>query len=466
MTTLYAQSTGNHSEIIWNTASNGSGTNEIPTAADTLVSNSYTITIADNLTVVKVTNTGGGTFKLSNGITLTCTDGTAGVVGDASDAGAITFDLDSPNAATLAAKVLGGNGSKEWGINFMGTGQLTINGSVTGGSFSGASATGADGVYMPAAGTLIVSNGTSNAVVGGSGAYGRGVNCTAATGATITITGNVTGGGSYALYATGAATITITGNLTGGGNGASALYATGAATITITGTVTGGTNSAYCLYATGAATITITGNLTGGSSSYALYATGAATITITGTLQASASAAALSSTSASAKIALTGPLLSSSTAHGTANASGVNPVYAMRWWPKETAIGTFYYELRGDAVVDGVRPARTLYVAEGVTGDNSLLPVPANVRHGISYAVNNALTGTCHVPPAASVLYGVPVDATTGTAEVSGSDPTTIAAAVWDHLLVDMDTSNSAGARLKQLASTDTVGGIVAALGV
>lgn len=418
MTTLYAQSTGNHSEIIWNTASNGSGTNEIPTAADTLVSNSYTITIADNLTVVKVTNTGGGTFKLSNGITLTCTDGTAGVVGDASDAGAITFDLDSPNAATLAAKVLGGNGSKEWGINFMGTGQLTINGSVTGGSFSGASATGADGVYMPAAGTLIVSNGTSNAVVGGSGAYGRGVNCTAATGATITITGNVTGGGSYALYATGAATITIT------------------------------------------------GNLTGGSSSYALYATGAATITITGTLQASASAAALSSTSASAKIALTGPLLSSSTAHGTANASGVNPVYAMRWWPKETAIGTFYYELRGDAVVDGVRPARTLYVAEGVTGDNSLLPVPANVRHGISYAVNNALTGTCHVPPAASVLYGVPVDATTGTAEVSGSDPTTIAAAVWDHLLVDMDTSNSAGARLKQLASTDTVGGIVAALGV
>ena len=43
-------------------------------------------------------------------------------------------------------------------------------------------------------------------------------------------------------------------------------------------------------------------------------------------------------------------------------------------------------------------------------------------------------------------------------------DPPAIA--FWDHLLSDMDTSDSAGARLKQLASTDAVGGIVAALGV
>jgi hypothetical protein len=49
----------------------------------------------------------------------------------------------------------------------------------------------------------------------------------------------------------------------------------------------------------------------------------------------------------------------------------------------------------------------------------------SNVRAGVTYA---GLTGTLAVPPAASVSLGVPVDNTTGTAVLTGSD---MASAVW-----------------------------------
>jgi hypothetical protein len=49
------------------------------------------------------------------------------------------------------------------------------------------------------------------------------------------------------------------------------------------------------------------------------------------------------------------------------------------------------------------------------------VPAASDVRFGTVYALGN-LTGTCHVPGAASVAFGVPVDATTGTATLTASD--------------------------------------------
>ena len=51
----------------------------------------------------------------------------------------------------------------------------------------------------------------------------------------------------------------------------------------------------------------------------------------------------------------------------------------------------------------------------------SNLPIPADVRNGVTYA-SGALTGTLNVPPASSVAVGVPVDNTTGTAMISVTD--------------------------------------------
>ena len=190
MTTLYAQSTGNWDAINWNTAANGSGSNQTPGASDTLVSNSYTVTVNGDYTVTKVTNTSGGTFTLANGVTLTCTDGTSGVLG-ASSGAAVTMSLNTPNAAYLVANVMGG-GNSQAGVLLSGTGSLTITGNVVAGSVVSAF-----GVYITAAGTLVV-------------------------------TGNCTGGTScHGIYtATGIAFVmTVTGTVTGGTNtGALGIY--------------------------------------------------------------------------------------------------------------------------------------------------------------------------------------------------------------------------------------------------
>jgi hypothetical protein len=56
---------------------------------------------------------------------------------------------------------------------------------------------------------------------------------------------------------------------------------------------------------------------------------------------------------------------------------------------------------------------------------NAAMPAEENVRSGVSYA-SGALTGTCAVPEANSVAWGVPIRNTTGTAALTP-------AAVWEY---------------------------------
>jgi hypothetical protein len=69
------------------------------------------------------------------------------------------------------------------------------------------------------------------------------------------------------------------------------------------------------------------------------------------------------------------------------------------------------------------------------------MPAASDVRFGTVYA-SGALTGSCYVPAAASVAFGVPVDATTGTAALTP-------ASVWDHLLSAITASDTIGLLLK-----------------
>ena len=406
MATLYAQSTGNWSAITWNTAANGSGSNQTPAAADTLVSNGYTVTVDANYTVTKVTNTGGGTFSLANGVTLTCTEATAGVVGDATNVGAVTMSLASPNAATLAAKVNGGDGANEYGVSLSGTGQITINGTVTGGTFVGTDATGADGVYISAGGTLIV----NAAVTGGSGQYSKGINC-GNVAATITITGNVVGSSSGyfcpAINNSGPSTITVTGTVAGGaGSYADAINNSGPSTITVTGNVTGGAvaYTGYGINNSGASTITVTGNVTAGAIP-GIRNTSAATLTHIGACVPSSGANAISSSAGTVQV--TGPLY--------ANASGKPSLYCTNWYWYSAAVGSLLMEVYTNSTPIA---KRSLYSADALPG----VPAAANVRQGTAYGPTNELTGTCAVPAAAAVLYGVNVDATTGTATLAAAD--------------------------------------------
>jgi hypothetical protein len=85
---------------------------------------------------------------------------------------------------------------------------------------------------------------------------------------------------------------------------------------------------------------------------------------------------------------------------------------------------------------------------------NAAMPAASNVRDGVSYA-SGALTGTCKVPAAASVAYGVPVDNTTGTAYLSQSD---VLAAVWGAATSSLTTAGSIGERLKNASTVASTG--------
>lgn len=94
------------------------------------------------------------------------------------------------------------------------------------------------------------------------------------------------------------------------------------------------------------------------------------------------------------------------------------PLVASNWQWKIPVSGETYMTFYDDS--DALNPAlRTFYL------DSSLslgYPAAANVRNGTVYGQTNNVTGTCAVPPAASVALGVPVDATTGTAILTAAD--------------------------------------------
>jgi hypothetical protein len=287
---------------------------------------------------------------------------------------------------------------------------------------------------------------------------------TAASPAVGTIVGNILGAtvSSTTVYGavinTSSGALTITGNVTGG-TGATAMGANNnsSGSITVTGNVTGGSAaSSYGIYNASTGSITITGNVTGGSGSTAPgaqnQATGILTINGIATGGTGSSAHGVNNIS-TGNVFVTravgnafgpGNTAGLSSATGANNTStgiievqelefgqyGMSPVLGTGIRLKKVAgnLVTFPYVDAGSA--------KTL--VDATTGQ---MPAATDVRDGVSYA-SGALTGSCKVPAAASVGFGVPVDATTGTAALTP-------ASVWDHLLTAITTSSTIGTLLK-----------------
>jgi hypothetical protein len=324
------------------------------------------------------------------------------------------------------------------------------------------------GIFTLASGVTLTANVTNKSAT-------TSRNClqfTAASPAEGFIVGNCTGGtvpGSVAAVNTFTGTLNITGNCQGGSVGG-ASFAYGASnllngTINITGNSQGSTSGAQSAGSNNASSgvINITGNATGGHSGNAFGTRNSSTGTI-GILGISAggTGAEGSRNILTGTINLTrakgntyGPGNTSGLAAvvGAANAGvgvieieeleygeyGMNPTSGtgIRLKKVSTNAAIFNYVDAGSA--------KTL-VDASTTGQ---MPAESDVRDGVSYA-SGALVGSCKVPAAASVGFGVPVDATTGTAALEPSD---IAAAVWDRVLTGAthNIPSSAGRRLRIL---------------
>lgn len=419
MALRYAVATGNWS----NTATWDGGT--LPTSADDVFSNGFTVTINGTFTVLSIRNTSnttptiasGGQFIFANGGNLTCTAAQAIFVGSTTPP--LEMTLNSPNTATFNGNVLTlANTNSYIAIRHSGTGTLNLNGNYSRGGAAGFNLSNFL-INCTNSGTLNIVGDLSNSVTGAPNLSMATLNITAAT--IVNITGNVTAGSATTYFG-------------------ATIYTSGASNITITGSVS--TNNGNDIAIVSASTLNIIGNITATGAQPAIYnITNICTINATGTITGSSSASAIYSA------------IIQSTAYNTGTIVRVNGNVI-----NNGNIMAVYAPL---VTLDAASPSWTF---QKNAGGNVILyafglPNQSDVRFGVVYGSLSDRTGTLRVPSAANVLSGVLVDNTTGTLLMTPAQ-------FWNYLISSGFTANSIGDRLQNAATVATTGGQIASYNI
>jgi hypothetical protein len=350
MAVRYAVATGNWS----NTATWNGGT--LPTSADDVYSNGFTVTIDQNVTVLSLRNTSGTGITAAGGFIVT---------------GSFTITADFYFA--------GGNL-----LTYNGTGTLNIIGNIP--------------VHVQ---------------------EGGGSNCWNFTGSgNITVIGNINtakSAGRSSINKTGSGKLTMTGNISLESNLNHNAITISAGDVEITGnitnsaTVAGNTN---VILHSGTGSLVVIGQLVNNST-----ANGTPNIVVSSTtslyfkhigsmINTSIIGNCVSIINYTSIVICTGPFISSS--------SAMLPFVCYRMNYQKT-IGS-YFELRDSSTNGALPPAASAPAARLVSPDTVVdAPIPANVRNGVTYALAT-LTGTLNVPSPDSVAKGVPTDNTVGNA--------------------------------------------------
>ncbi len=378
----------------------------VPGAADDAVSNTFTVVVDTNITVLSLSNSTTGGATLGGSFNFTAGGLTANVTSLTAAAAALvtfnhatgtnTFNVTNSFFPTVNAIQFAGNGTLNFNIPLIFSSAGIVNGAF----------------FKNGAGTLNFA-GNLNNTTGNNGV----INITAGT---VNITGNINGAAGSTQAATG---LTITGGTT-----------------TVTGSVTGGsgTGAAHGI-GISAGNLTVIGNVTGGSGTLAqgISSTTTGAITVTGTITANAQAG-LSSSSFASTVQVSGPLV---------NVNGISAILAVKFFI--TGTSTFWTNQSSVGV------NKILYTNDQVTG----FPSTANVRLGIAFGVANALTGTLIVPSPSNVLQGVGTDNTVGTLLMTPAQ-------FWNYLISSGFTVNSIGDRLQNASTVATTGGQIAAYNI
>ena len=447
MATILASQSGNFGDAsTW-------ATGTVPVAGDVVVANGRTITINVNVTCAELRNdtTGGATlgggFTLIDSITLTANLYLANPVSNG-QFNLLTYPSTSGRQAYIVGNVYGNTGGTGYGCHAIlhsGTGSLYITGNIAGGNAQGSS-TPTAGINNSANGTVVVNGNVSGGtgVVASYGVYN-------ALNGTIIINGNIAGGvGGATAYNAAAGQIVVNGNVAASGSVGVANASTGA--VIINGNVAASTANGCANSSAGS--IYIYGNATADSGVGALNS-GAGIISISGSATGSAANYGASNTSVGTLIvkrAVGGP--------GSAAVAGVNSSLASSL----TYVQEIEYGDLGQSPTTGPiiltdqstnvavfyrfgSSKKTLIDSSSIS---NTVPVAGDVRAGVVYN-NGNLTGTCQIPSAGSVAYGVAVDATTGTAVLNQSS-------IFDYLTSNTFASGSIGERIKNAATVSTMG--------
>lgn len=388
MADRWAVASGNWSS----TATWNGGT--LPTAADDVFADGFTVTIDQNVTVLSIRTTqrtggtAGGGFTINTGITVNANiiGGTSTVITRSSGAGTsfINGNINGVNSGVgIPAVSLTAS-----------SGLLVITGNVVGGTGNNSN----DGVSCAA--TVITGGITiTGNVTGGMAGSCRGVWHGSSTG-TVTINGIVSpsnAANSHGVLVAGSGPLFVVGTVNGGSNTGVGISNSSTGSVSVTGDVIAGSSSVG-ISNSSTGSVTVNGSVTGAATN-AISNTSGGTVTINGTITAGSGLPAISSTGFGHIIA-NGNLISA--------ANGVVPISANRLLINNTATIQHAYRVNNGGVA-GVE--RSLYTG----GVNLNQPAIANVRQGIVFGGSNEFTGTLIVPSAQFVSLGTPVDSGVGT---------------------------------------------------
>lgn len=474
----WAVASGNWSNTAtWN---NGASLG-VPTGSDIASCNNFNVVIDINANVTLLTNAlsgsttnpGGGQYFLNNGVTITAagTGSTPGIWPFAPQASGSLIVISGSNSATISGSMrMPGNqfggGGLGFGISMTGSANLTISGSVSGIAFSNNNvaithaSTGTLRIFGTVEGApgqggvnsahciLTSAAGTTN-ITGD--VYHWGFNTNAANNPiflstaihTLIITGSVYQGDFAQVTianTSGNSNIYISGSLIGRTTGTSAIISKATAgDIILVGNILGSTTAANAIAHTSTGNIIISGSIEKRGTGIPISTTGASTTIVTGNLFYTGS--------------ITGPFISSTSTSGLVRIGGsiqsfnnFNPIYS----PKIQLISTVpcAYDISADTFPKDVMFYDTSYT--------SSLPAQTNVRSGSIYGGTNQFSGSMVIPSASNVRYGVPVDTVTGSAILTPQD-------ILNYAVQNLTGSNSIGARLKNIATTQTTAATIAA---
>ena len=412
MATITSTATGN-----WSATGTWVG-GVVPTSVDDVVIGAnHTVTLDIDATIISLTGAANTTSNLAitTNRTLTCT----------ATNGIIAKSINS-----------GGGLVRITGVGII----VTINSNLTGASGGGG---GTFAVSVNSVSTVNINGELSNPLFN-SGGVNAPLNIGAA--ATVNIIGNVTGGtnaaapSANAIYANSSCILNILGNISGGtfGTGGTAITnTTSACTINITGSCI--SRIAPAISSTQSSTINISGSIITGTGASAITLSGASILKINGPISSSTSFPGVQSTSATAINAFTGPFY---------NVNNRNAVYAVNLQLLSGSTPTWTFD------TETAQEQRTLYT-QNYPGN---FPSASNVRQGTIFGDTNQFTGTVAIPSTGSVLKGVPVDNTTGSASFDVQS-------VWGIDTNNLTTTGSLGARLRNVATVATDASAIASKG-
>jgi hypothetical protein len=412
----------------------------VPTAVDNAYANNRTVTIDVNATVTKLSTqaengaTAGGSFTFACALTPITVTATTIAAGTTSCLTITSSGLSGRSAIVYATDVYASSANVSvYGIQAGPSVGETFY--FYGGNLRGLTGFNSSGLQVNGNGTFIINaNCYASATT-----QSHGLTLTNNTSPIVQVTGNIYGGttssGGIVLNSITTPTFTITGDVYGGNNqNGAGLALTNNNSVTLIGNAYGGTTGslAYGITHSGTGVLTIVGTCEAGTSTGAagLFMSGGGTANVK---RAKGNGYGVGSTGIAAA---NGILVGNQAAIVNVEelefgSRGMSPVSGnIRLTPLSTNVCV---------VALTSSSTKTLVDASSSLG----FPATSNVRSGISYNAGS-FVGTCAVPTPSSVVSGVAVDATVGTASLSP-------ASVWGYPIGSV-SSGSVGEKLKKTA--------------